>query len=65
MNIEQKIDALGNQRWLKDMSRVYSMLQDVVKEEYDTTLEQFLCDYYELLKKKDGQAPQEIHEQFD
>ncbi len=57
MNIEQEIDTLRNQRWLKEMSRVYSMLQDVVKEEYETTLEQFLCDYYGLKKdldKKEG-----------
>ena len=65
MNIEQEIDALRYQRWLKDMSRVYNMLQNVVQEEIGTTLEQFLTDYYGLLNKKEGQAPQEIHEQFD
>ena len=51
MNIEQEINTLRDERWLKDMSRVYSMLQDVVKEEYDTTLEQFLMDYYGLTKQ--------------
>lgn len=50
MNIEQEINTLRDERWLKDMSRVYAMLQDVVKEEYETTLEQFLMDYYDLNK---------------
>jgi len=51
--IEQEIKVLRQQRWLKDMDRVYSMLQNVTKEEYDTTLEQFLVDYYGLKKQLD------------
>jgi hypothetical protein len=50
MNIEQEINTLRDERWLQDMSRVYSRLQDIIKEEYDTTLEQFLMDYYGLSK---------------
>ena len=51
--IEQEINVLRQQRWLKDMEGVYNMLQKVVKEEYDTTLEQFLMDYYGLKKELD------------
>jgi hypothetical protein len=51
--IEQEIKVLRQQRWLKDMEGVYNMLQNVVKEEYDTTLEQFLMDYYGLKKELD------------
>lgn len=47
MNIESTSEE---QMWLQDMSRVYSRLQDIVKEEYETTLEQFLMDYYGLSK---------------
>jgi GTP cyclohydrolase FolE2 len=51
MTIQEKIDILRDQRWLEDMSRVYGMLQNVVQEEYSTSLEQFLMDYYALKKK--------------
>jgi hypothetical protein len=51
--IEQEINVLRQQRWLKDMEGVYNMLQNVTKKEYDTTLEQFLMDYYGLKKELD------------
>jgi hypothetical protein len=51
MNIQQEIETLREQRWLEDMDRVYSILQNVVREEYETSLEQFLMDYYALKKQ--------------
>ena len=51
--IEQEMNVLRQQRWLKDMEGVYNMLQNVTKKEYDTTLEQFLMDYYGLKKELD------------
>ncbi len=58
--IEQEMNVLRQQRWLKDMEGVYNMLQNVVKEEYDTTLEQFLMDYYGLKKELDKIKAEDI-----
>lgn len=51
--IQQKLDALRNLKFLKDMELVYNKLNTICKEETDVSLESFLLNLYELRKLKD------------
>lgn len=50
-NIAEEIEKIRDVKWFKDLSSVYSKLEEIVRDEYDTSLEQFLIDYYELKTK--------------
>ena len=50
-NIAEEIEKIRDVKWCKDLSSVYSKLEEIVRDEYDTSLEQFLIDYYELKTK--------------
>lgn len=50
-NIAEEIDNIRDVKWFKDLTSVYSKLEEIVRDEYDTSLEQFLIDYYELKTK--------------
>jgi hypothetical protein len=47
----EEIENIRDVKWFKDLSSVYSKLEEIVRDEYDTSLEQFLIDYYELKNK--------------
>jgi hypothetical protein len=49
--ITKEFQNVRDVKWFKDLSSVYSRLEEIVREEYDTSLEQFLIDYYELKTK--------------
>ena len=50
-HITQEFQKMRDVRWFKDLSSVYSKLEEIVRDEYDTSLEQFLFDYSELKTK--------------
>jgi len=51
MSIQEELNQVKKEKWLKDLESVKAKLDAVVREEYDTSLEQFLHDYYELKKE--------------
>ena len=51
MSIQEELNQVKKTKWLKDMEYVKAKLDTIVKDEYDTSLEQFLMDYYELKKE--------------
>ena len=51
MSIQEEITQIREERWLKDMESIKAKLDALVQDELDTSLEQFLHDYYELKKK--------------
>lgn len=51
MSIQEELDQVKKTKWLKDMEYVKAKLDAIVKDEYDTSLEQFLMDYYQLKKE--------------
>jgi len=51
MSIQEELNQVKKEKWLKDMQYIITKLENIVKDEYDTSLEQFLYDYYELKKE--------------
>ena len=49
-DIKVEIEKLRLERYFKDMNNVYKKLEKVVQDEVDTSLEQFLIDYFEIKK---------------
>lgn len=49
-SIEKELQTIRMQKFFKDMDNVYKQLDNIVQDEMDTSLEQFLVDYYELKK---------------
>lgn len=49
-SIEKELQTIKMQKFFKDMDNVYKQLDNIVQDEMDTSLEQFLVDYYELKK---------------
>lgn len=50
-DITKELNQVRNERFFKDLQEVYNKLESIVKDEYDTSLEQFLHDYYTLKKE--------------
>jgi len=49
-NILSEVKELRLKRYIQDLDEVYNKLNSLVRDELDTSLEQFLVDYYELKK---------------
>lgn len=43
--IEQEIQKIKEEKFFKELQRVYDKLEQVVKDECDTSIEQFFYDY--------------------
>ena len=43
--IQQEIENIKEEKFFKDLQRVYNKLEQVVKDECDTSIEQFFYDY--------------------
>ncbi len=51
MSIQEKIEKVREEKFFKDLSNVYNKLEQIVKDECDTSLEQFFYEYITLKKK--------------
>jgi hypothetical protein len=49
-NVLSEISELRLKRYIQDLDEVYNKLNALVRDELDTSLEQFLVEYYELKK---------------
>lgn len=51
MNIQEEIEQTRNEKWLKQMQKTMDKIEQLVKEEEDTSFENFIICYIELKKK--------------
>ena len=49
-NIHEEIEQLRMDRYIQDLDHIYMHLNQIVREELDTSLEEFLIEYYKLKK---------------